>query len=345
MRPRRREAGSVGRFGWPAVLPGDSPTEGVLVNNSGLLTSPKLVPDGQGGAIISWAVAFNGHVFAQRVNSSGTLQWASGGVELCKVPGGQSLPLMVADGTNGAIIAWSDARAANPGIYARRITFDGLAQWDSVGTAICTAAGGQSNVIMVDDASQGALITWVDQRNSGTTGFDVYAQRVTYAGAPLWTPNGVAVCSATANQIHPALTGDGVGGALVGWEDYRQGTNISYTYAMRIAPQGGSYATGVSEESPRPGLALYLHQNHPNPFNPRTKIGFDLTRGGFIRLSVYEVSGRLVSRLVEQQMGPGRHEVVWDGMDRSGRATASGVYVYRLEGPGVSRARRMVLLR
>ena len=55
-----------------------------------------------------------------------------------------------------------------------------------------------------------------------------------------------------------------------------------------------------------------LHPNAPNPFNPTTKIRFDLPIAGLVQLTVYNVLGQEVARLVERQMPPGRHEVEWD---------------------------------
>jgi hypothetical protein len=89
-----------------------------------------------------------------------------------------------------------------------------------------------------------------------------------------------------------------------------------------------------------------LNQNFPNPFNPVTTISFSLTAPGPVRLSVYDVSGRLVRTLVnEGEVTAGDHEAVWNGQDQSGRAAAAGVYFYNLETEGYSRTRRMTLVK
>jgi len=68
----------------------------------------------------------------------------------------------------------------------------------------------------------------------------------------------------------------------------------------------------------------------PNPFNPRTTIAFALPSEMDIHLDVYSAQGRLVRTLLTGRQASGRHHVVWDGRDASGRRAASGVYVYRL---------------
>jgi len=77
--------------------------------------------------------------------------------------------------------------------------------------------------------------------------------------------------------------------------------------------------------------AFVLEQNTPNPFNPVTTIRFVLPAAGHVRLMVYTMNGQLVRSLIDGDLGPGTHEIVWDGTDARGRPVASGVYVYRLE--------------
>ena len=89
-----------------------------------------------------------------------------------------------------------------------------------------------------------------------------------------------------------------------------------------------------------------LEQNFPNPFNPVTTISFSLTAPGPVRLSVYDVSGRLVRTLVDEgEVTAGDHEAIWNGQDQSGRAAAAGVYFYNLETEGYSRTRRMTMVK
>jgi hypothetical protein len=88
-----------------------------------------------------------------------------------------------------------------------------------------------------------------------------------------------------------------------------------------------------------------LEQNVPNPFNPRTVIRYQLAKEGPVSLVIYDVTGRLVRRLVSDRQPAGVHEIAWTGEDDRGKDTASGVYFYRLEAGEKTFSRKMVLLR
>ena len=92
------------------------------------------------------------------------------------------------------------------------------ARWVENGAAICTAPATQKYPVIVSDGSWGAAITWQDYR---TGAWDIYIQRADRHGAVQWTVDGVAVCTASGNQEYPVMVADGVGGAIVSWQDNR----------------------------------------------------------------------------------------------------------------------------
>jgi DNA-binding beta-propeller fold protein YncE len=105
----------------------------------------------------------------------------------------------------------------------------------------------------------------------------------------------------------------------------------------------GSWDSGLDELA-----AASAHRevvNFPNPFNPSTTISFSSTTDGHAEVAVYDASGRLVRRLVDSTIEAGEHTVPWDGRDEEGREVASGVYLYRVQAPGVSQERKMALLK
>jgi hypothetical protein len=83
----------------------------------------------------------------------------------------------------------------------------------------------------------------------------------------------------------------------------------------------------------------------PNPFNPRTTLGFALGRGGDVQLEVLDLMGRRVAQLVAEPLAAGRHEVTWDGRDRAGRPLPSGTYLARLQTPDGVATGKLVLAR
>jgi len=102
----------------------------------------------------------------------------------------------------------------------------------------------------------------------------------------------------------------------------------------------------LSAAAPAPGRPVTLHQNVPNPFNPATRIRFDLPGPETISLRIYDLAGRLVRTLLDAEACPaGPGEVVWRGRDEAGRQVASGTYFYRLEAGPHGETKRMVLVR
>ncbi|MBU8869498.1 MAG: T9SS type A sorting domain-containing protein [Gemmatimonadales bacterium] len=83
----------------------------------------------------------------------------------------------------------------------------------------------------------------------------------------------------------------------------------------------------------------------PNPFNPLTKLSFEMATPGNARLKIFDAAGRLVATLVDEHREAGRHQIVWDGRDGDGRMSSAGVYLYRLEADGFIEAKRMVLIK
>ncbi len=102
-------------------------------------------------------------------------------------------------------------------------------------------------------------------------------------------------------------------------------------------------ATSVGEPG-GPGPPLLLSAR-PNPFMASTSIAFQLERAGPIRVSVHDVSGRLVRTLRAGELSAGGHVVAWDGRDETGRRLPAGTYLARVAGNGRVSSRRLVLVR
>jgi hypothetical protein len=197
---------------------------------------PVIASDGAGGAIIAWADFRNGSrndAYAQRLNGQGVVQWAEGGVQLTTAPANVWETRIVSDGAGGAIVAWIDYRGgATADIYAHHVSASGIvdATWPANGRALCTAAGQQDALAIVSDRAGGAILAWEDHRG---TNWNIYAGRVSLAGAVPWAVNGVPLCSEAHDQLYPRIVTDGVGGAVVTWDDGR-----SDLYARRVSAAG-----------------------------------------------------------------------------------------------------------
>lgn len=99
----------------------------------------------------------------------------------------------------------------------------------------------------------------------------------------------------------------------------------------------------LSENSPND---FELYPNYPNPFNPRTTISFKLTNSKNISLIVYNIMGKEVKRLIDNEFYyPGFYKSTWDGINNSGQLASSGVYYYRIIGDGINLTRSMILMK
>lgn len=218
-----------------------------------------IVPDGAGGAILAWEDDRTGaglyDIYAQRLAADGTPRWTPDGAALCTATGSQSYPALTPDGAGGAIVAWQDYRSGTSNdIYVQRVNANGVPQWTTDGVALCTSPNDQLYPTIASDGAGGAIVTWTDFRSGSN--YDVYAQRVSASGLPQWPANGVVLCSAANNQDYPVIVSDGVGGAIVVWDDYRSGTNYD-VYAQRVntsgvalwAPNGAPLCTATGTQA------------------------------------------------------------------------------------------------
>jgi hypothetical protein len=221
--------------------------------NSNFLNE-RIQEDGKGGVIVTWQDLRNGadyDVYAQRITPAGVRKWGTGGVKLCGSAQDQTNPKIDPDSsTGGCYVAWADNRngtstSHNYDIYAQRVDSSGNLLWGTNGVAVCTSPGNQTAVDLLSNPKvSGLIITWKDYR-SGTNN-DIYAQKLNPSGVVQWIVNGNPICTTTADQLNPNITGDGTGGAVIVWQD---GVPGSYDIkAQRVSTNGAAQwaANGVA---------------------------------------------------------------------------------------------------
>jgi hypothetical protein len=112
------------------------------------------------------------------------------------------------------------------------------------------------------------------------------------------------------------------------------------TYRLQLQAD----VTAVGDPPPIPA-ATALVSIHPNPFNPQTRIAYDLAADGPARLEIFDLRGKRVRTLIASARPAGRHEAAWNGQDDSSQSVASGTYVARLVAGEARFARKLVLLK
>ena len=126
--------------------------------------------------------------------------------------------------------------------------------------------------------------------------------------------------------------------------------NFDTDYSLAYG-KGAQFSVGnavVTDESYEV-TEFKLAQNYPNPFNPTTTIQYNVAEEGLVNLQVYDITGRLVKTLVDNQFRtPGStagYTVTWNGLDDRGQKVSAGLYIYRLQSGTMSMTNKMILLK
>jgi hypothetical protein len=325
-------------------------------------SAPVAAPDGQGGAYVVWldTRAGNADLYAQHVTANGTLVggWAADGIAVCTDPSAAGAPHIAADGLGNAYVAWNDPRSGFFDIYLLKLAPGGVAAgWPANGLNVCNATNSQINPALLADAN-GALVTWSDSRGASE---DVYVQHVLPTGTadPAWPVNGAILSGANQQQAFPAIASDGAGGAIVVWEDGRNGGGLSTqldVYAGHMKSSGAADSTwgnngtlvclqpGFDQGKPLavavPGggaIFVWLDQRNGNgDIYARRILGNGTFPAG------WPADGNEVVRFAGEQLKPvaiadgaGGVIVAWqDGRDPASFPTNTDVFALRLQSDG-----------
>lgn len=170
--------------------------------------------------------------------------------------------------------------------------------------------------------------TWSDPSDPFS---DLFVQKLTQAGDSVWfvQVGGLGEDGGLAMAISDSGT------IIVG--GYKRLVSCPYVTDWIVSY---SFSSNSNEMQPYIPNAISLGPNYPNPFNPTTTISFDLTHQGMVTLKVFDVTGRLVSTLVDENVTAGKHEIMFDG-----REQASGIYFARMTAGEFSQTQKMVLIR
>ena len=103
--------------------------------------------------------------------------------------------------------------------------------------------------------------------------------------------------------------------------------------------------TGSSVNNLVPSAVTVLNKAYPNPFNPSTNLSFTLSTAGPTQLEVFDVSGRRVVSIVNENLMAGPHEFTWLGQNSQGRSVSSGVYYARLKSSDIVQVQQMTLVK
>ena len=88
-----------------------------------------------------------------------------------------------------------------------------------------------------------------------------------------------------------------------------------------------------------------LHQNYPNPFNPTTQISYDLPESEFVSIDIFDLMGRRVKSLINNNQDAGYRSIYWDATNNLGQPVSAGMYIYTIIAGEFVQTKKMVLLK
>lgn len=209
---------------------------------TGIRAAEDLIPDGSNGAIICFGDTRNSNqsandefdnidIYAQRISSTGALQWTTNGVavntqQFNQYPSnlfGQSFS-SVSDGAGGVILIFDDYTGDNNGpnnFFAQKLNASGARQWAAAGVPVCTADSVKFLIKTVSDGAGGMVLFFNDNRDGLPNSSASYAQRVLNNGTVGWTTNGVKIIDDAGyfGSYGNDMTEDGSGNYIFNWTD------------------------------------------------------------------------------------------------------------------------------
>ncbi len=126
-----------------------------------------------------------------------------------------------------------------------------------------------------------------------------------------------------------------------------QETADTFTFHLDVNAQSIEYVVDMNifgTQEP-PAFADHLYGNYPNPFNPSTNIKFSLSKETPVEITIYNIKGQRVKKLVSEPFQAGVHTVTWDGIDDRNQPVASGVYLYRYKAGSTTETRKALMLK
>ncbi len=209
--------------------------------------TPKLCSDGHGGAFVTWVddrnrLQTNNDIYAQRINARGELLWGAvdEGATVCAAAGEQSDNRVIMTEPGIAIVQWRSGGGADGDIYAQRILGDNqmVKTWQpEQGRPVVDFERNQMEARMCPDGQGGAYFIWEDERDGAYPEIDIWAQHLNVNGAPLFPAEGLPVCRCPATQQAPLVRRAADGGAVIVWQDTREGS--PHLYIQKVSPVGG----------------------------------------------------------------------------------------------------------
>lgn len=244
-----------------------------------------------------------------------------------------------ANGTSG--VSWRSGQANNNTLL---FLDDGSTQL-TLGSlnGIDNALPVELSAFQATTAEDGVQLSWTTQSEVNNLGFEVYRSTAVAGDYQ----------QISSYESNVSLEGAGNSSSAIDYSYLDAAVAAGNTYWYQIADvdlQGIRTFHGPIEVQATENLPTEyaLRANYPNPFNPSTKIQYEIPQNQLnsrVKLVVYNTLGMLVKTLVSGNVAPGIHLAEWDGTNNNGISMASGIYFVNLQAGQFNQTRKMVLLR
>ncbi|MFI5237635.1 MAG: T9SS type A sorting domain-containing protein, partial [Ignavibacteriales bacterium] len=305
-----------------------------LTNDPAISDYPKVAVSGQVVHVV-WSDTRDGNyeIYYKRSSDRG-VNWSLD-TRLTLDANGSGLPQIAVSGSLVHLL-WQDDREGTAEIYYKRSTDEGLSWLSDIRLTDVDSFLSQAPSIAVS----GSIIhlIWLDDRDGDR---DLYHKRSTDNGNS-WSEDERLTNNPAILENHSVtVSGQAV---YVVWTDYRDGGNGEIYY--KCNPTGEPTDVEIiNDEIPNEYI---LFQNFPNPFNPSTKIKFSIPpvtlrqaqSDNWVTLIVYDILGREITTLVDEEKPAGSYEVIFDGKN-----LPSGIYVYQLIAGNFRDSKKMLLIK
>jgi len=295
----------------------------------------RAIKDGNGGVIVSGVKDVTGpeQLIINRVSSEGEKLWGDGIIVDDSVNNNLRYPAEIFLNPDSTVtVFWDTDWWPNDDIFLQRYTLAGEQVWEEhLKVSEFTSPKGRGAIIMSDNNSN--LIVWGEYRDSSL----LFTQKIDRWENKLWNDDKLIMSHDPFDE--PNVITDGNDGAILVWRIDPPWGGI---YAQQISKYGnlGEVITTTISEDNNNASSFYLLQNYPNPFNPSTSIEYRVVSREYITLKVYDVLGREITTLVNEEKQAGVYKVVFDAGTLS-----SGVYYYRLTIGNFVETKKIVLLK
>jgi hypothetical protein len=334
--------------GWPA--------SGRLIRTGpGRPASARALADGSGGLYIVWSeqeVSEGGSFYQLRIvrlGADGALLpgWPADGVAVAPHPGHRCDEWdLEPDGAGGVLVAFGVEFPSGNGhfvlrAFVQRVGPDGNqpAGWPSGGQEVATGPGSHLGAAVCGNAGA-AIVAWADDRNAAASSNDIYAARFLADGsrAPGWPADGLAISTAPASEFDVVIGPDASDGTIIVWRavDPNSGTAADL-YGVVVN------ALGVLDVTRREAPQISWTLASGNPARGPMRLSLALPGATHVRVDVVDLSGRLVRRIADAELGAGRHGFEWDLRTGEGALARPGVYYVRAR-TGVGERTRTVIV-